>query len=146
LELVLKENSVSKAVEFVRSLIGDLRKHKIPYRDLVIWKTLTRPVEKYKVNAPHVEAAKVLKRMGWSLTAGDQVGYVIIRGSGRLYERAKPYILASYEDVDVEYYIKNQIVPAALRILSMFGVKEKDLIATETRRPKTLADFFSPSI
>ena len=146
LELVLKENSVSRAVEFVRSLIGDLRKHKIPYRDLVIWKTLTRPVEKYRVNAPHVEAAKVLKRMGWSLTAGDQVGYVIIRGSGRLYERAKPYILASYEDVDVEYYIKNQIIPAALRILSMFGVKEKDLIATETRRPKTLADFFSPSI
>ena len=146
LELVLKENSVSRAVEFVRSLIGDLRKHKIPYRDLVIWKTLTRPVEKYKVNAPHVEAAKVLKRMGWSLTAGDQVGYVITRGSGRLYERAKPYILASYEDVDVEYYIKNQIIPAALRILSMFGVKEKDLIATETRRPKTLADFFSPSI
>jgi len=73
------------------------------------------------------------------------VGYVIIRGSGRLYERAKPYILASYEDVDVEYYIKNQIVPAALRILSMFGVKEKDLISAEVRRPKTLADFFSPS-
>jgi len=145
LELILKENSVSKAVEFVRSLIGDLRKHRIPYRDLVIWKTLTRPVEKYKVNAPHVEAARVLKRMGWSLTAGDQVGYVIIRGSGRLYERAKPYILASYEDVDVEYYIKNQIVPAALRILSMFGVKEKDLISAEVRRPKTLADFFSPS-
>ncbi|MCD6593367.1 DNA polymerase II [Candidatus Bathyarchaeota archaeon] len=145
LELILKENSVSKAVEFVRSLIGDLRKHRIPYRDLVIWKTLTRPVEKYKVNAPHVEAAKVLKRMGWSLTAGDQVGYVIIRGSGRLYERAKPYVLASYEDVDVEYYIKNQIVPAALRILSMFGVKEKDLISAEVRRPKTLADFFSPS-
>jgi len=143
LEMILKENSVSRAVEFVRSLIADLREHKIPYRDLVIWKTLTRPVEKYKVNAPHVEAARILKRMGWSLTTGDQVGYVIIHGPGRLYEKAKPCILASYKDIDIEYYIKKQIVPAALRILSMFGVEEKDLIVAEVKKPKTLADFFS---
>ena len=45
--------------------------------------------------------------------------------------------------IDVEYYVKKQIVPAALRVLSMFGVKEKDLIsAPASLRPKTLADFF----
>jgi len=143
LELILKENSVEKAVEFVRSLIKDLREHKVPYRDLVIWKTLTRPVEKYKVNAPHVEAARILKRLGWDLTVGDQVGYVITQGSGRLYERAKPHVLASYQEVDIEYYVKKQIAPAALRILSMFGVKEKDILSGEMPvRPKTLTDFF----
>ena len=143
LELILKENSVEKAVRFVSSLIRDLREHKVPYRDLIIWKTLTKPVEKYKVNAPHVEAARILKRMGWDLTVGDQVGYVIIQGSGRLYERVKPYALASYQEIDTEYYVKKQVAPAALRILSMFGVKEKDLLSTQTsKRPRTLTDFF----
>jgi len=142
LELILKEKSVEKAVKFVNSLIKDLREHKVPYRDLIIWKTLTRPVEKYKVNAPHVEAARILKRLGWSLTVGDQVGYVITQGSGRLYERVKPYALASYQEIDTEYYVKKQVVPASLRILSIFGVKEKDLLSIqEMRKPRTLADF-----
>lgn len=147
LELILKEKSVEKAVEFVKSLIKDLREHKIPYRDLIIWKTLTRPVEKYKVNAPHVEAARILKRLGWDLTVGDQVGYVITQGSGRLYERVKPYVLASYGEIDIEYYIKKQIAPAALRILSMFGVKEKDILSSvqKARKPRTLTDFFMGS-
>jgi len=146
LELILKEKSVEKAVGFVGSLIRDLREHKVPYRDLIIWKTLTRPVEKYKVNAPHVEAARILKRLGWDLTVGDQVGYVITQGSGRLYERVKPYVLASYQEIDIEYYIKKQVAPAALRILSMFGVKEKDILSVETlARPRTLTDFFRSS-
>jgi len=146
LELILKEKSVEKAVRFVSSLIRDLRERKVPYRDLIIWKTLTRPVEKYKVNAPHVEAARILKKMGWDLTVGDQVGYVITQGSGRLYERVKPYALASYQEVDTEYYVKKQVAPAALRILSMFGVKEEDLLSAQTsRRPRTLADFFGNS-
>ena len=144
LELVLKEESVEKAVSYVRSLIRDLRGRRVPLRDLIIWKTLTRPIEKYKVNAPHVEAARILKRMGWELTVGDQVGYVIIEGPGRLYEKVKPYALASPGEIDIEYYIKKQVTPVALRILSMFGVKEKDLLsAEEAKRPMTLTDFFS---
>jgi DNA polymerase I len=144
LELILKEESVERAVAYVRSLIRDLRDRKVPFRDLIIWKTLTRPVEKYKVNAPHIEAARILKRLGWELTVGDQVGYVITQGSGRLYEKAKPYALASPEEIDIEYYVKKQVAPAALRILSMFGVKEKDLLsAEEAKKPKTLTDFFS---
>jgi len=143
LELILKETSVEKAVKFVISLIKDLREQKVPYRDLIIWKTLTKPVEKYKVNAPHVEAARILKRLGWGLTVGDQVGYVITQGSGRLYERVKPYALASYQEIDTEYYVKKQIAPAALRVLSMFGIKEKDILSDQTSmRPKTLTDFF----
>jgi len=143
LELILKENSVERAVEFVRSLIRDLREHKVPFRDLIIWKTLTKPVEKYKVNAPHVEAAKILKRLGWDLTVGDQIGYVITQDAGRLYERVKPYALASYQEIDIEYYVKKQVAPAALRILSMFGVKEKDILSAQTSvRPRTLTDFF----
>ncbi len=140
LEIILKENSPQKAADYVRQYIAEMRKGKVPFKDFVIWKTLTKKVEEYAVRAPHVEAAKMLKQKGWDLTLGDKIGYVITVGSGRLYERVKPYVFASYDELDIEYYITNQVVPAAARILSMFGIKEKDLLAPT--RPKTLTDFF----
>ncbi|MCS7120457.1 MAG: DNA polymerase domain-containing protein [Nitrososphaerota archaeon] len=142
LRIILRERSERRAVEFVQEYINKLRQRKIPLSDLVIWKTLTKPLDEYEVNAPHVEAARLLEKEGWSLSVGDKIGYVIVQGSGKLYERAKPHILASLDEVDVEYYIANQVIPAALRILSMFGVREEDILPKHsTRKPKTLADF-----
>ena len=149
LEIILKEQpirkAVEKAVEYVRKYIIDLRNRRVPYRDLVIWKTLTKPLEEYEVKAPHVEAAKLLQKEGWSLTIGDKVGYVVTSGSGKLYERVKPYTLASYDEIDIEYYVTNQVIPAALRVLSLFGVKEEELIPPKSAKPRTLFEFLSKS-
>ncbi|MFB0543211.1 MAG: DNA-directed DNA polymerase [Candidatus Bathyarchaeia archaeon] len=128
LEILLKERSPEKAAEFVRSYISDLRARRVPYRDLIIWKTLTKPVKDYKVRAAHVEAAKTLMGEGWDLTLGDKVGYVITVGEGRLYEKARPYTLASYEEIDLSYYVENQVIPAALRILEQFGATKEGLL------------------
>lgn len=145
LEIILKEQTVRRAVDYVRKYIINLREKKIPYRDLIIWKTLTKSPEEYEVKAPHVEAAKSLQKEGWTLTVGDKVGYVITVGSGKLHERAKPYLLASYDEIDIEYYVTNQIVPAALRILSLFGIKENDLLPPKTGKVQTLLEFFGKS-
>lgn len=142
LEIVLKEQSARKAVEYVRKYIADLRDRRVPYRDLVIWKSLAKSLEEYEVRAPHVEAAKMLQKEGWVLAAGDKIGYVITIGSGKLYERAKPYTLASYDEVDIEYYVTNQVIPAALRILSLFGVREEELLPPKSAKPQSLLDFF----
>jgi DNA polymerase I len=141
LEILLKEKSPEKATDYVRQYIGDVKMHKIPYRDFIIWKTLTKSPEEYEVKAPHVEAAKLLKKEGLDLTLGDKIGYVIVKGEGKLYTKAKPYVLVSNGDVDIEYYITNQVVPVAARVLAMFNVKEEELLQTE--QPKTsLTDFF----
>ncbi|MEM0049345.1 MAG: DNA polymerase domain-containing protein [Candidatus Bathyarchaeia archaeon] len=145
LEIILKERSINKSVDYVRKYIMDLRRRKVPYRDLIIWKTLTKSPEEYEVKAPHVEAAKLLQREGWTLTVGDKVGYVITTGSGKLHERAKPYFLASYDEIDIEYYVTNQIIPAALRILSLFGIRENDLLPPKTGDTQTLLEFFRRS-
>ncbi len=145
LEIILKEQSARKAVEYVHQYIMDLKARKIPYRDLIIWKTLTKPPEEYEVNAPHVEAAKLLQKEGWTLTVGDKIGYVITIGSGRLYERAKPHMLASYNEIDIEYYVTKQIIPAALRILSLFNIKKEELLPTKPAKPQTLLEFFGGS-
>lgn len=128
LGILLRERSPEKAAEFVRGYVTGLLGRKVPYHDLIIWKTLTKPIDEYKVKAAHVEAAKMLKERGWGLTIGDKVGFVITKGGGKLYERAKSYNFASYDDIDLDYYVENQVKPAALRILEQFGITENDLV------------------
>ncbi len=128
----MTERSPEKAVTFIRHYLQNLRVRKVPYRDLIIWKTLTKPLAKYKVRAPHVEAAKRLFEKGWELTVDDKVGYVIIKGDGRLYERAVPYQFSSYDELDLEYYEVKQILSAAHRVLAMFNVSLDDLTPQNT--------------
>jgi DNA polymerase I len=143
LEIVLKEQSPQKAAKYVQKFIYDLRQKRVPFRNLIIWKTLTKPAEEYHVKASHVEAARMLREKEWELAVGDKIGYVVVAGTGRLYERVKPYVLASYADVDLEYYVSKQVVPAAARILESFGITEEQLLkSSEERESKKLADFF----
>lgn len=123
----VEERAKKEAVEYVKKCVSELRERKIPFADLVIWKTLTKSLEEYEVKAPHVEAAKMLMEAGLELTLGDKIGFVITRGAGKLFERAKPYVMVSYEDLDLDYYVNDQILPAASRVLSVFGISEEDL-------------------
>ena len=144
LEIILKEQSPKKASDYVRSMITDLKQRKIPLHDLIIWKTLTKPPEDYAIKTPHVEAAKMLKEKGWRLTGGDKVGYVILEGKGRLYSRVKPYVFAKYDEIDVDYYVTNQVLPAAARILGLFNVTEEELLKKEkngTDEIRSLMDY-----
>jgi DNA polymerase I len=144
LETILKEQSPKKAAQFVQQFIYELRQRRVPYHDLIIWKTLTKPVEEYEVKASHVEAAKMLMAKGWKLAVGDKIGYVAVAGTGRLYERVKPYMFASYGEVDIEYYVSKQVVPAAARILESFGITEEQLLTSKVEEKETrrLTDFF----
>jgi DNA polymerase I len=85
-----------------------------------------------------VEAAKMLRDKGWHLTSGDKVGYVILEGKGRFYNRVKPYVFAKPEEVDVDYYIANQVVPVAARILGFFNVTEKELANLERKESEEI--------
>jgi DNA polymerase I len=143
IEMILNEQSPKKAVEYVRSVIADLKHRQVPLHDLIIWKTLTKAPDDYAIKAPHVEAAKMLKEKGWRLTSGDKIGYVILEGKGRLYSRVKPYVFAKPEEVDVDYYITNQVLPAASRILVFFDVTEAELLkeSKETEEIRSLMDY-----
>ena len=80
----------------------------------------------------------MLKEKGWNLTSGDKVGYVILAGKGRFYSRVKPYVFTKPEEVDVDYYINNQVVPAAARILGFFNVSEKELANLEQKESEEI--------
>ncbi len=140
-KIVLSKGEVDEAINYVRKVIADLRAGKIDITKLVIWKTLTRPINQYTTEPPHVAAAKKLMKAGYRVEVGDKIGYVVVKGAGKIADKAVPYIMADPRDIDVEYYVKHQIIPAALRILKYFGVSEKALEGVGKAR-KTLLDFF----
>jgi len=129
LRMVLEDADPSRAAAYVQDLTRNLKSKKLPLLSFVVWKTLTKPVEAYEVNAPHVEVAKKMAKDGWPVTAGDKVGFVITKKSGKLFQKAEPHYKVTIEEMDYDYYIRNQIVPAAARILEILGVSEEQLLA-----------------
>lgn len=138
--IILETGDTKKAVDYVRSVVLELKQQKIPLEKLVIWKTLTKSLDEYEVSAPHVTAAKKMMSLGFKVEKGDKIGYVITKGQTPISSRATPYFMAKVSDIDIDYYVKHQIVPAAMRILEYFGVSEKQLEAI-SKAGKTLFDF-----
>ncbi|MBC7190396.1 hypothetical protein H5U35_09405, partial [Candidatus Aerophobetes bacterium] len=54
--------------------------------------------------------------------------FVITKGEGSISERAEPVEDVKIEDVDENYYIENQIIPASLRVLTVLGVSKEKLL------------------
>jgi len=128
LKLVLQDGNPARARSYVTSLIKDLESAKVPKSSLVIWKTLTKRPDEYNVNAPHVEVARKMAKEGWPVTVGDKVGFIITKKPGKLYQKAEPHFKVSLDQVDYDYYVHNQIVPAAARVLEVFGIRDEDLL------------------
>ena len=130
LRLVLEDANPIRARTYVTNLVKDLESAKVSKSSLVIWKTLTKRLDEYEVNAPHVEVARKMAKEGWPVSVGDKVGFIITKRPGKLYQKAEPHFKVSMDQVDYDYYVKNQIVPAAARVLEVFGVAEKDLLGS----------------
>jgi DNA polymerase I len=52
-------------------------------------------------------------------------------------------MFASYDEVNIEYYISKQVVPAATRILESFGITAEELLKSKgEEKERSLTDFF----
>lgn len=133
IELVLRDGSPGNAKEYALNAIDELRRGETAVRDLIIWKSLTKPIEEYKVKAPHVQVAKEYLKLGRELMPGDKIGYVITKKGTKLYDKARPYFEVTSDQVDTEYYVSGQVAPAAARILGIFGISEDELLLGKQR-------------
>ncbi len=128
LEFVLKEENIKKAKKYVRKIIDNLKKKKVDLKDLVIYEQLTKPIKEYKSLSPHLSCAKKMKEKGEKVEPGTIIMFVISKRGETISEKAIPFEWAKISDIDINYYIYHQIIPAALRILAVFGIKEENLI------------------
>lgn len=153
LELVLIQGDVDRAVEHVRNLVSNVR-NLDPGKDveiiekLVLTRTLTRKTDSYKNKQPHLTVAENLKkRTGVMPSIGTRIPFVIVAGKGLFVDRAEDpdYVREHNIPIDVDYYVKKQILPPVERILEVFGVngssldfdsKQKGLFDFEVKKPE----------
>ena len=128
LKLILDKKDVKGSVKYVRDIIKKLKQRKIPLKDLIIIEQLTKPLSEYKAIGPHVAAARKIKERGRPLGEGMPIMFAITKGKGSISERAEPFEDVDIKDIDNDYYIGHQIIPAALRVLTVLGVTEEELL------------------
>ncbi len=137
--VLLRTGDPSQALKKAREYVKLLRSKEVDLKKLIIWRQITRSLSEYSATQPHIVVARQLINEGWRIQPGDKVGYIITKGSGPLYSRAKPYFEVSKDEVDWEYYVEKQVVPACGRVLEAVGVKAEKILESGEM---TLTDFF----
>jgi len=137
---LLETGDLHQALMKAREYVRLLRRGEIDLRKLIIWRQITRPLSEYEATQPHIVVAKMMISEGWRIQPGDKVGYIVVRGSGQLYSRVKPYFKVSRDEVDWGYYIEKQVVPACGRILESVGIRSETI---SEMGESTLMEFFS---
>lgn len=148
LELVLKDGKVNDAVECVRGVVDRVRNldvgmDKEIMDDLILTRRYNKKEDKYKSKQPHITVVEKINRRGGVVPSiGDRVPFVIIAGNGLFVERAEDpeYVIEHNISLDVNYYIKKQILPPVERILREFGV-EHGKLNYDSKQKELLQDF-----
>ena len=140
LDITLREHDTAKALDYVKSVIKDLRNKKIPLAGVIMHTQLTKEILDYANKGPHVAAAQRLMNKGKKITAGSIIKYVVTQGSDIIRNRVKLPDEVTESDYDSDYYIHNQVVPAVERIFNVLGYTKEDLL--ETKEQTKLGGFF----
>ncbi|MCD6592148.1 MAG: DNA polymerase II [Thaumarchaeota archaeon] len=139
IEALLRTGDPGEALRKAKDYVRMLKRGEVDLKKLIIWRQITRPLSEYSATQPHIIVARELVKEGWRIQPGDKVGYIIAKGSGPLYSRARPYFKISRDEVDWSYYIEKQVVPACGRILEAVGIKADKILETGE---STLMEFF----
>jgi DNA polymerase I len=135
LEMVLIEGNVEAAVQHVRGVVDgvrniDVRKDSDIIEDLTMTRMFSKKASSYKNKQPHLTVAeKIEKRTGTPPPVGERIPFVIIAGKDLFVNRAEDpeYVRENNIQIDVDYYIKKQLLPPVERILGVFGVDMANL-------------------
>lgn len=139
IEAILKEGKTEKAVEIVKEKIEELKKGIVTKKDLVVYTQIQKPLNKYEAIGPHISAALKAEKKGVQVGEGSIIGYIITKTGKSISDKAELEEFVKEGNYDAEYYIKNQVVPAVIKIMKELGHTEEDLI--EGGKQKTLGSY-----
>ena len=153
IDIILRNKDPQKAMAYVKGVIKNLEDGNLPIEKLIIYKSLTRKIEAYDTKQAHVIAAEkaLASSSHIAYEVGSKVPYVILKGAGKTSDRAFPidimerserneiYAEGRIYQIDVPYYLLHQVIPAAHRVLQLFGYVTSSFEAGEQ---KTIGDWF----
>lgn len=132
LEDVLAKNDPQLALKHIKHLITQVKLRKIDLDQYILQERLSRNIDEYESNLPQVMAAKLLAQKQ-HVGKGTLVQFIIATGKGALYEKVRLPNQIAMAEVDIDYYINNQIIPAVSSIMEVFGIKKDELISQTTQ-------------
>jgi len=155
LDMVLESSDPTPVIEFARDAARKLMAGDVPTDKLLMSKQLASD---YKVPQPHVTVRDKMRARapGSEPQQGDRVSFVIIKGDGKMFEKAEDPVWARDNKVplDYQYYFTNQfkkpvqdllepLVSADLIFDKKFMVKTSSSAEVEARKA-FLARFSKP--
>lgn len=109
LEMVLESSDPAPVIEAAREAARNLMQGKVPMEKLLMSKQLAA---EYKVPTPHVAVRDKIRARapGSEPQQGDRVPFVIIKGEGKMYEKAEDpaWVREKNLTIDYQYYFTNQ--------------------------------------
>jgi DNA polymerase I/DNA polymerase-2 len=127
LRLVLQKKE-KEAVQKVKETIEKIKSRKIQLKDIAIRTMLGKELAEYKALAPHIAVARKILKMGHEVRQGMIISYIITKRPGKISDKAEPIDKVKITDYDIDYYLNNQILAVALRVLGTLGYKKEDFI------------------
>ncbi|KAI0169673.1 DNA polymerase family B-domain-containing protein [Hypoxylon sp. FL1284] len=145
LRMILIDQDVQGAQDYVKDTIADLLQNKIDMSKLVITKALTK--ENYDAKQAHVELWLRMKERdpGSAPALGDRVAYVMIKGArgSKNFERSEDpiYVLENNVPIDTRYYLDNQLAKPLGRIFDpiLGETKSRSLLTGDHTRAISVA-------
>ncbi len=148
LENILKQGNEKIALAYVKEIIKKLRNREIPLKELLIRTQLKKPIHEYKSEAPHVTIAKKMLEKNMPIDIGMLIEYFISEpephqktksGKTKALVRERAKLPDEQGEYDIDYYLKNQILPAIENIFEVFNVNTNELI--DGKKQMKLGDF-----
>jgi len=141
LQLILESGNSDKATEYLKKIIKQIKNREIPLKQLIIKTQLKKPIEEYKSISPHVTIAKRMQQQNLPVSIGSLIEYYIAEPESTrktlVRERAK--LLDEPGKYDINYYLKNQILPAVENIFEVFNIKTDELL--DGKKQMSLGEF-----
>jgi len=140
LEIILREQDIKKAFDFVRSIINKLRKREIPNEKVLMSTQLQKDTQGYDAVGPHVAVARRMQEKGHDVGPGSLIQWIVAPGNGIIRDRSKLPEEVEEGEYDDNYYINHQVVPAVERIFAVLGYTKESL--AESKDQSKLGEFF----
>lgn len=138
IKLILREDDLSIPINYIRQIVHDLNNQEIPREELIMYSHLQKDISEYDAQLPYVSVARRMEELGIPVGPGSIIKYIITKGDGCIFERARlPEEAGTY---DPEYYIRNQLLPAIANIFEAINVPIDEVIVPQDQQ--TLTHFF----
>jgi DNA polymerase elongation subunit (family B) len=140
LRLILEDGNEKHALEYLKKIVKEVKERKVALKEMTVRTQLKKPIDEYKSITPHVVAAQKMMERKIPIDMGTLIEYYIAETKEKKkLIREKVKLADEKGEYNIEYYLKNQLLPAVENIMQVFNIDVNTLL--EGKKQTTLGEF-----